>query len=148
MAVERTLSIIKPDAVARNKIGGIIKMLEDHSLLIVAARLIHLSRKEAEELYSIHKDRKFYNDLIDFMTSGPVMVLVLEGESAIERYRKLMGATKPEDAAVGTIRDLFAINNPNTQVQENAVHGSDSAETADREIKFFFKDSDICPRTR
>jgi len=148
MAVERTLSIIKPDAVGRNKIGGIYKMLEDHSFVIIAAKMVHLSRDEAEALYEIHKQRKFYNDLIEFMTSGPVMVQVLEGESVIERYRKLMGATKVADADVGTIRYKFAVNNPETKVQENAVHGSDSPETAEREIKFFFKDSEICPRTR
>ncbi len=148
MAIERTLSIIKPDAVGRNVIGGIYQMFEEHSLVIVAAKMKHLTRKEAEELYAVHKGLNFYEDLIEFMTSGPVMVQILEGESAIERYRKLMGATKPEDANVGTIRDRFAVNNPNTRVQENAVHGSDSPETAEREIRFFFDDSEIFPRTR
>ncbi|MCG8324608.1 MAG: nucleoside-diphosphate kinase [Thiotrichales bacterium] len=148
MAIEHTLSIIKPDAVGRNVIGGIYRMLEEHSLIIVGAKMLHLSRDMAEELYAVHKGTGFYNDLIDFMTSGPVMVQVLEGESAIDRYRKLMGATKPDDADVGTIRDKFAVNNPNTKVQENAVHGSDSPETAAREIAFFFDDSEICPRTR
>lgn len=148
MAFERTLSIIKPDAVGRNIIGEIYKMLEEYSLVIVAAKMVHLSRDEAETLYEIHKERKFYNDLIGFMTSGPIMVQVLEGESAIERYRKLMGATNPDEADVGTIRNRFAANNPDTRVQENAVHGSDSPQTAEREIKFFFDDSEICPRTR
>jgi nucleoside-diphosphate kinase len=148
MSIERTLSIIKPDAVSRNVIGGIYQMIEEHSLQIIAAKMLHLTREQAEQLYEIHKERKFYKDLIEFMTSGPVMVQVLEGESAIARYRKLMGATKVDEALVGTIRDRFAVNDPDTAVQENAVHGSDSPETAAWEIGFFFEDSEICPRTR
>ncbi|MFO8024532.1 nucleoside-diphosphate kinase [Thiohalophilus sp.] len=143
MAVERTLSIIKPDAVARNVIGEIYSRFEKAGLKIIAARMLHLSQEQAGEFYAVHKERPFYNELVEFMTSGPVMVQVLEGEQAIAKNREVMGATNPQDAAPGTIRADFA-----RTVDENAVHGSDAPETAKAEIAFFFKDDEICPRTR
>lgn len=143
MAVERTLSIIKPDAVAKNVIGEIYSRFEKAGLQIVAARMLHLSQEQAGEFYAVHKERPFYNELVEFMTSGPVMVQVLEGEEAIAKNREVMGATNPQDAAPGTIRADFA-----KTVDENAVHGSDAPETAKAEIAFFFKDDEICPRTR
>ncbi len=143
MAVERTLSIIKPDAVAKNVIGEIYSRFEKAGLKIIAARMLHLSKEQAGEFYAVHKERPFYNDLVEFMTSGPVMVQVLEGESAISKNREVMGATNPQEAAPGTIRADFA-----KTVDENAVHGSDAPETAKVEIVFFFKDDEICPRTR
>jgi len=143
MAVERTLSIIKPDAVAKNVIGEIYSRFEKAGLKIVAAKMLHLSKEQAGEFYAVHKERPFYNELVEFMTSGPVMVQVLEGESAISKNREVMGATNPADAAPGTIRADFA-----KTVDENAVHGSDAPETAKVEIAFFFKDDEICPRTR
>lgn len=142
MAVERTLSIIKPDAVAKNVIGDIYSRFEKAGLRIVAAQMIHLSREQAGAFYDVHKERPFYNDLIDFMTSGPVMVQALEGDNAIAKNRDVMGATNPKEAAPGTIRADFASN-----IDENAVHGSDAPETAAREIEFFFPDG-ICERTR
>ncbi len=143
MAIERTLSIVKPDAVAKNVIGRIYAQFEDAGLTIIAARMTHLSQEQAEGFYSVHKERPFYNDLVSFMTSGPVMIQVLEGEGAIAKNRELMGATNPTDAAPGTIRALFANN-----VEENSVHGSDAPETARAEIEFFFSEREICPRTR
>lgn len=143
MAVERTLSIIKPDAVAKNIIGKIYSRFEDNGLRIIAARMMHLSRAQAEDFYSVHRERPFFNDLVSFMITGPVMVQVLEGENAITRNRQLMGATNPKEAEPGTIRADFA-----ETVDENAVHGSDSSETACKEIDFFFTDNEICPRTR
>ncbi|RRQ21091.1 nucleoside-diphosphate kinase [Thiohalobacter thiocyanaticus] len=143
MAVERTLSIIKPDAVAGNLIGRIYSRFEDGGLRIVAARMMHLSREQAGAFYAVHRERPFYNELVDFMTSGPVMVQVLEGEDAINRNREIMGATNPKDAAPGTIRADFA-----ETVDENAVHGSDGPDTAKTEIEFFFKSDELCPRTR
>lgn len=143
MAVERTFSIVKPDAVAKNIIGEIYARFEKAGLRIVAARMLHLSREQAEEFYAVHRERPFFGELVEFMTSGPVMVQVLEGENAVARNREVMGATDPRDAAPGTIRADFA-----EQVTENAVHGSDGPETAAQEIGFFFKDSEICPRTR
>ena len=143
MAVERTLSIIKPDAVAKNVLGEIYSRFEKAGLRIVAARMEHLSAQKAGEFYAVHKERPFYNDLVEFMTSGPVMVQVLEGEDAIARNREVMGATNPADAAPGTIRADFA-----QTVDENAVHGSDGTETASAEIEFFFGSDGICPRTR
>lgn len=143
MAVERTVSIIKPDAVAKNVIGEIYKRFEDAGLRIVAARMEHLSTEKAGEFYAVHKQRPFYNDLVAFMTSGPVMVQVLEGEDAIAKHREVMGATNPAEAAPGTIRADFA-----QTVDENAVHGSDGVETAKAEIAFFFGEDGICPRTR
>ncbi|MES9941041.1 MAG: nucleoside-diphosphate kinase [Candidatus Thiodiazotropha sp. 6PLUC2] len=142
MAIERTFSIVKPDAVAKNLIGKIYARFEDAGLKIVASRMLHLSREQAGEFYAVHKERPFYNDLIDFMTSGPVMVQVLEGENAISRNREIMGATNPQEAAPGTIRADFA-----ETVDENAVHGSDGPDTAKEEIGFFFPEG-VCERTR
>ena len=143
MAVERTLSIIKPDAVAKNVIGEIYNRFEKAGLLIIAARMEHLSGEKAGEFYAVHKERPFYNDLVEFMTSGPVMVQVLEGEDAIAKNREVMGATNPADAAPGTIRADFA-----QTVDENAVHGSDGTGSASAEIEFFFGSGGLCPRTR
>lgn len=143
MAIERTLSIIKPDAVAKNVIGEIYSRFEKAGLRIVAARMLHLSREQAEGFYAVHKERPFFADLVKFMISGPVMVQVLEGEDAIARHREVMGATDPKKAAPGTIRADFA-----QTVDENAVHGSDGPDTAKAEIAFFFKPEEICPRTR
>lgn len=143
MAVERTLSIIKPEAVARNLIGEIYRRFEQAGLSIVAARMLHLTEDQARRFYEVHKERPFYNDLVAYMQSGPVMVQVLEGEGAIARNREIMGATNPVEAAEGTIRADFA-----ESVEENAVHGSDGADTARTEIAFFFSDDEICPRTR
>ncbi len=143
MSVERTLSIIKPDAVAKNVIGRIYTRFEEAGLRIVAARMLHLSKEQAEGFYAVHRERPFYDDLVAFMTSGPVMVQVLEGEDAVARHRAIMGATNPAEAEPGTIRADFASN-----VEENAVHGSDAPETAETEIAFFFSPDDLCPRTR
>jgi nucleoside-diphosphate kinase len=143
MAQERTLSIIKPDAVAKNVIGNIYSRFEKAGLRIIAAKMLHLSREQAEGFYAVHKERPFFGELVDFMMTGPVMVQVLEGENAISVNRELMGATDPKKAAPGTIRADFA-----QTVDENAVHGSDAPETAKNEIAFFFNDSEICPRTR
>ncbi len=138
MQVERTLSIIKPDAVAKNVIGEIYRRFEKAGLKIVAARMKQLSRADAEEFYAVHKERPFFNDLVKFMTSGPVMIQVLEGENAIALNRELMGATNPKEAAPGTIRADFA-----QSIDANAVHGSDAPETAAVEIACFFSESDI-----
>ena len=143
MAVERTLSIIKPDAVAKNVIGEIYDRFEKAGLRIVAARMEHLTAEKAGEFYAVHKERPFYGELVAFMTSGPVMVQVLEGEDAIARNREVMGATNPAEAAAGTIRADFA-----KTVDENAVHGSDGPDTARTEIDFFFGSDGVCPRTR
>ena len=143
MATERTLSIIKPDAVAKNVIGEIYSTFEKAGLNIVAARMMHLSAEQAGEFYAVHKERPFYNDLVKFMTSGPVMVQVLEGENAVLAHRDVMGDTNPAEAAEGTIRQRFA-----SSIDENAVHGSDATETAAVEIAFFFGDDGVCPRTR
>ena len=143
MAVERTISIIKPDAVAKNVIGQIYDRFEKAGLRIVAAKMLHLTREQAGEFYAVHKERPFYGELVDYMTSGPIMVQVLEGEDAVAKNREVMGATNPKDAAAGTIRADFA-----TDITENAVHGSDAAETAKHEIAFFFQPEEICPRTR
>ncbi|MDS4028898.1 MAG: nucleoside-diphosphate kinase [Candidatus Contendobacter sp.] len=140
MALEHTLSIIKPDAVARNIIGKIYSRFEDQGLQIVAAKMVRLTREQAEIFYAIHRERPFYLELINYMTSGPVMVQVLEGENAIARNREIMGATDPRKAAPGTIRADFA-----ESVTQNAVHGSDSLETAAHEIAFFFGQFDLCP---
>ncbi len=133
MAIERTFSIVKPDAVGKGYIGQIYQRFEDSGLNIIASRMLHLSREQAEQFYAVHRERPFYNDLVEFMISGPVMVQVLEGENAILRNREIMGATNPAEAAAGTIRADFA-----TTVDENAVHGSDAPETAAEEIAFFF----------
>lgn len=143
MAVEQTLSIVKPDGVAKNLIGEISSRFEKAGLRIVAARMTHLTRDEAEAFYAVHRERPFYNDLVRYMTSGPVMIQVLEGEGAIDKNRKIMGATNPADADKGTIRADFA-----ESIEQNVVHGSDAPETAAREIEFFFGDSGLCPRTR
>src|SRR5215813_12204991 len=143
MAVERTLSIIKPDAVAKNVIGEIYSRFEKNGLKIVAAKMAQLSREQAEGFYAVHKARPFFNDLVKFMISGPVMIQVLEGDNAVMKNRELMGATNPKKAAKGTIRaDLAA------SIEENVVHGSDSADNARTEISYFFSGVDLCPRTR
>ena len=139
MAVERTLSIIKPDAVAKNVIGQILARFESAGLKVVAARMMQLSKAEAEAFYAVHKERPFFKDLVAFMVSGPVMVQVLEGENAILRNRELMGATDPKKAEKGSIRADFA-----DSIDANAVHGSDSAENAAREIAFFFAERELC----
>lgn len=141
MGVERTFSIVKPDAVAKNVIGEIYSRFEKAGLNIVASKMLHLSREKAGGFYAEHEGRPFYNDLVDFMTSGPVMVQVLEGENAVALNRDLMGATNPKEADAGTIRADFA-----NSIDANAVHGSDSAESAAREIAYFFADEEICPR--
>ncbi|MGB3623605.1 MAG: nucleoside-diphosphate kinase [Ketobacter sp.] len=143
MAVERTLSIIKPDAVGKNVIGEIITRFEKAGLSVVAAKLVQLSDQVAGGFYAEHKERPFYKDLVAFMTSGPVLVQVLEGENAVALNRELMGATNPSEAAAGTIRADFA-----QTIDENAVHGSDSTTSAAREIGYFFAESELCERTR
>ncbi len=148
MAIERTLSIIKPDAVAKNIIGRITSRFEENGLRIVAAKMLHLTREQAEAFYAIHRGQPFYRQLVEFMISGPAMVLVLEGDNAIDWNREIMGATMPRLAAPGTIRHDFAADTANNQVHENAVHGSDSRENASVEISFFFTPEEICPRTR
>lgn len=143
MSVERTLSIIKPDGVEKNLIGEIYSRFEKAGLQIVAARMLHLSQEQAEGFYAVHKERPFYADLVNYMCSGPVMVQALEGESAIDRNRDIMGATNPDDADPGTIRKDFAAS-----IEENVVHGSDGPDTAAVEIEFFFGDDGVCPRMR
>ncbi|WP_273151759.1 nucleoside-diphosphate kinase [Methylophaga thiooxydans] len=143
MAIERTLSIIKPDAVAKNVIGEIYTRFEKAGLKIVAAKMMHLTQEQAEGFYAEHKERPFFNDLVSFMTSGPVTVSVLEGENAVLTHRDLMGATNPAEADAGTIRADFA-----QSIDENAVHGSDSVESAAREVAYFFADGEVCARTR
>ena len=138
MSIERTLSIIKPDATKRNITGKIIQMFEDGGLSVVAQRRLLLTQEQAEGFYSVHKERPFYNDLVSFMTSGPVVVQVLEGEDAIQRNREIMGATNPEEAEKGTIRAEYALN-----IEANSVHGSDSEENATIEIAFFFDQGEI-----
>jgi len=143
MALERTLSIVKPDGVAKNLIGEVCRRFEQAGLRIVAARMRHLTPAEAEGFYAVHRERPFFRDLCKYMTSGPVVVQVLEGESAVQKNRDIMGATDPKKAAPGTIRaDLAA------SIEENVVHGSDSAENAAREIAYFFSETELCPRTR
>ncbi|MDA8786035.1 nucleoside-diphosphate kinase [Porticoccaceae bacterium] len=141
MATERTLSIIKPDAVAKNVVGQILSRFEGAGLKIVALKMQHLSREQAEGFYAEHSERPFFNDLVAFMTSGPVSVQVLEGENAVLANRDLMGATNPQEAEAGTIRADFA-----QSIDANAVHGSDSTTSAAREVAYFFDDSEICPR--
>lgn len=143
MAVERTLSIIKPDAVAKNVIGQILSRFEQAGLRVVAAKMVQLSQADAEGFYAEHKERPFFKDLVSFMTSGPVVVQVLEGEGAILKNRELMGATNPKEADAGTIRADFA-----ESIDANAVHGSDSATSAAREIGYFFAETELCPRIR
>ena len=138
MAATRTFSIIKPDATRRNLTGAVTKTLEDGGLRVVASKRIRMSREQAEGFYDVHRERPFFNSLVDFMTSGPVVVQVLEGENAVARNREIMGATNPADAAEGTIRKSFA-----ESIEANSVHGSDSQENADKEIAFFFSEDEI-----
>ena len=141
MAVERTLSMIKPDGVSRNIIGEVLTFFEKGGLKIVAMKMLHLTKKQAEEFYIVHKGKPFYDELTDYMSSGPIIALVLEGEDAIAKCRKIMGATDPAEAEEGTIRKTFALSKG-----ENTVHGSDSPESAAREIAFFFSELEICSR--
>lgn len=141
MAIERTISIIKPDAVGKNAIGQIYARFESNGLKIIAAKMKHLSRKEAEGFYAVHRERPFFKALVDFMSSGPVMIQVLEGDNAVLKNRDLMGATNPKDAAAGTIRADFA-----ESIDANAVHGSDSLENAAIETAYFFSATELCPR--
>ncbi len=141
MPVQRTLSIIKPDAVGRNLIGAICARFEQAGLAIVAARMMHLTREQAEGFYAVHRERPFFKELVEFMRSGPILVLILEGESAVRKNREIMGATNPAEAAAGTIRHDYA-----ETIDANAVHGSDAPETAQQEIEFFFEQDEIFPR--
>ena len=143
MAVERTLSIVKPDGVAKNLIGEVYRRFEKAGLKVVAAKMLRLRQDQAEGFYAVHKARPFYADLVRYMTSGPVMVQVLEGENAIKANRDIMGATNPKQAAPGTIRADFAAS-----IEENVVHGSDGPDTAKNEIAFFFAEAELCPRAR
>ena len=143
MTIERTFSIVKPDGVQKNLIGEVYRRFEQAGLQIIAARMVQLTREQAEGFYAVHKDRPFYNDLVSYMISGPVMVQVLEGENAIQKNREIMGATNPADADTGTIRKDFA-----ESIEENIVHGSDAADTAADEIRYFFADDAVCPRIR
>jgi len=143
MSVESTLSIIKPDAISKNSIGEILDRFEKNGLEIIACKMLHLSKEQAKKFYNVHKDKQFYENLVSFMTSGPILVQVLQGENAIKRNREIMGATNPDEAENGTIRKDFA-----SSIDENAVHGSDSKENAEIEIKFFFDKEDLCARTR
>jgi nucleoside-diphosphate kinase len=143
MPIERTLSIIKPDGVGRNLIGEVLRRFEQAGLKVVAARMMHLSQLEAEGFYAVHRERPFFRDLVKFMTSGPVMVQVLEGDGAVAKNREVMGATDPKKAAKGTIRADLA-----GSIEENVVHGSDAPDTALREIAYFFREIEVCPRTR
>jgi nucleoside-diphosphate kinase len=141
ITIERTLSIIKPDAVAKNIIGQIYSLIEESGLVIVAAKMLHLSRQEAEDFYAIHQERPFFKALVSFMCSGPVMIQVLQGQNAILGYRELMGATNPKDAGPNTIRGRFG-----DSIDENAVHGSDSPENAKQEVAFFFTEDEVVDR--
>jgi nucleoside-diphosphate kinase len=141
MALERTLSIVKPDGVQKNLIGEVYRRFEQAGLRIIGARMLQLSQSQAEGFYAVHRERPFYRDLVRYMTSGPVIVQVLEGENAVARHREIMGATDPKKAAPGTIRADFAAS-----IEQNVVHGSDAADTAAREIAFFFSESDLCAR--
>ena len=141
MAANRTFSIIKPDATRRNLTGAVTKMLEEAGLRVVASKRIHMTKDQAEGFYAVHKERPFFNDLVSFMISGPVVVQVLEGENAIAKNREIMGATDPKKAAPGTIRADFA-----ESIEANTVHGSDAPETAATEIAYFFRSTEICPR--
>ncbi|GGP46869.1 MULTISPECIES: nucleoside-diphosphate kinase [Shewanella] len=143
MAIERTFSIIKPDAVAKNHIGAIYNRFESAGLTIIASKMVHLSKEQAEGFYAEHSARPFFGALVSFMTSGPVMVQVLEGENAVLANREIMGATNPAEAARGTLRADYAAS-----IDENAVHGSDAVESAAREIAYFFSAEEVCPRTR
>lgn len=141
MAIQRTFSIIKPDAVKRNLVGKILARIEEAGLTVIGTRMIHMSENQAREFYAVHRERPFYNDLVKYMTSGPVVVSCLEGDDAISKYRDTMGATDPAKAADGTIRKLFGQN-----IEQNAVHGSDSPTTAQIEVAFFFKNDELHSR--
>lgn len=141
MALEKTLAFIKPDAVKKNLIGKILAKLENANLRIVASKMLHLTKERAEQFYAIHKERPFYQDLVSFVSSGPIVALVLEGDNAVAKNREVMGATNPADALPGTIRKEFAAS-----IDENAIHGSDSKENAINEIAFFFSDKEIYPK--
>lgn len=143
MTKERTLSIIKPDAVGKNHIGDIISRFEKAGLKIIAAKMVHLTKPQAEGFYAVHKERPFFKDLVAFMITGPALVMILEGDNAITKNREIMGATDPKKAIAGSIRADFAHS-----IDENAVHGSDAPETAAKEIAYFFESGEICPRTR
>ena len=143
MALERTLSIIKPDGVGKNHIGEIISRFEKAGLKVIAAKMKHLSKKDAEGFYAVHQGRPFFNDLVSFMITGPVLIMALEGDDAIAKNREIMGATDPKKAAPGSIRADLA-----SSIDENAVHGSDAVETAQTEIAYFFHTDEVCPRTR
>ena len=143
MASERTLSIIKPDGVEKNLIGEIYRRFENAGLRIIAAKMLHLTREQAEGFYAVHRERPFFKDLVSYMMTGPVIVQVLEGEDAIKANRDIMGATNPANASRGTIRADYAAS-----IEENVVHGSDGPDTAAVEIAYFFKEGEICPRTR
>jgi nucleoside-diphosphate kinase len=143
MAIERTLSIIKPDGVEKNLIGEVYRRFEEAGLRIIAAKMLQLRRDQAEGFYAVHRQRPFFADLVSYMTSGPVVVQVLEGESAVQKNRELMGATNPKQAAAGTIRADFA-----DSIERNVVHGSDGPDTAKAEIGFFFGEAELCPRAR
>jgi nucleoside-diphosphate kinase len=143
MAIERTFSIIKPDAVAKNHIGAIYNRFESAGLKIIASKMLHLTKEQAEGFYAEHKERPFFGALVSFMTSGPIMVQVLEGENAVLANREIMGATNPAEAARGTLRADYAVS-----IDENAVHGSDALASAEREIAYFFAADELCPRTR
>ena len=143
MALERTLSIVKPDGVARNLIGDVYHRFEKAGLRIVAARMLHLTTAQAEGFYAVHRERGFFKDLVSYMSSGPVIAQVLEGENSVLKHREIMGATDPKKAAPGTIRADLA-----TSIEENVVHGSDSVENAAREIAYFFAETELCSRTR
>jgi nucleoside-diphosphate kinase len=140
--IEQTLSIIKPDAVGQNQIGNIIEYFEKEGLSVIAAKMTQMSKDEAKMFYAIHKERPFFNDLVDFMTSGPILIIILQGENAVASNRKIMGATDPDKADPGTIRADFATN-----IERNAIHGADSHQTAKSEIEFFFKKNEIFPRS-
>lgn len=143
MAVEQTLSIIKPDATGKNHIGKIIDRFESSGLRVIGAKMMHLDKNKAEGFYAVHRERPFFSDLVSFMTTGPVLIMVLEGENAVLKNREIMGATDPKKAAPGTIRADFA-----NSIEENAVHGSDSPENAKIEISYFFNNGEVCKRTR
>ena len=142
MVKERTLSIVKPDAVSKNVIGQVIAMLEKAGLQVVAAKMVHMDKETAEGFYAVHKERPFFGELVKFMTSGPCLVMTLEGENAIMKNREVMGATDPKKAAPGTIRALYGAG-----IEANVVHGSDGPDTAKTEIAYFFNNKDLCPRT-
>lgn len=142
MAIERTFSIVKPDAVERDLVGAIYRRIEKAGMKIVAAKMLHLTKEQAKGFYAEHEGKEFFGPLVEFMTSGPIMVQVLEGENAIVRYRELMGKTNPEEAACGTLRADYALS-----MRHNSVHGSDSPESAAREVAYFFAEDEICPRS-